>query len=761
MRERLTHLAVEAFRGVPNEWSVEWPDGASMVVRGDNGTGKSTIADALEWYFTGRIEFLAREGRERSIRHVGAPKTRHTLVAVRTNGSLSGRQSLPPSGRSPWFTSRIPDNFVLRGRTLSDFVEKPKAEKWKALASVLGLRDADQLRLDLQTVKNQLEEEASARKDETKRLGSAMRPSLKTISDVALLAAIRDGCTTIGVTAPTSLSQALDPGWLPEAASSQPDLRAVELSTLRADIQVALQSRLSLDGIDTWNSYLLSADASLRDRQRFMAAANTLLASSTYDGRCPLCGQLANRASIEARVTEALEELQAASAEHERAESSLRRAINGIQVYGNQLEDLRRRLSDVKVAPPIDVPTSPVDSILECLKEGRRVSDASVREFLQGGHAWLSAASDALTAFPASPSRDSRLVEVATLCEQGRRWLSARERSAAASAAFALADRLHATYQRVEVAHYRSILSAISARVAELYSTLHPNEGFAAVAIEPWTDKGLELAVDFHGTHQRPPHGVLSESHLNSLAVALFLAMAEMFNERLNFVVLDDIVNSFDVEHRGRLAELLVKEFDDRQLIVLTHDHQFYLHLARRAPAWITLELASWTFDEGPRPTKYATARLIETVRVSLADGDIQGAGQKARRALEEILDEACEAMGAALPFRRGHANDRRELTELISGLRSKLKSSSRAWYSRLDPLLTNLEADVQAALNVEVHTGPGWASIQEVEAALQRIQALDGEFTCHFCGSRIWAEGSRDAARCSCGRSTYPPASS
>ena len=95
----------------------------------------------------------------------------------------------------------------------------------------------------------------------------------------------------------------------------------------------------------------------------------------------------------------------------------------------------------------------------------------------------------------------------------------------------------------------------------------------------------IELAIDFYGSRQRPPHGVLSESHLNSLAIALFLAMAESFNERIGFLVLDDVINSFDVEHRGRLAELLADGFSAWQLIVLTHDQQFFEHLCRRAPS--------------------------------------------------------------------------------------------------------------------------------------------------------------------------------
>ena len=67
--------------------------------------------------------------------------------------------------------------------------------------------------------------------------------------------------------------------------------------------------------------------------------------------------------------------------------------------------------------------------------------------------------------------------------------------------------------------------------MAQIYAVFHPGENLAeSVSIEPWTAKGVELAVEFYGSRQRPPHGVLSESHLNSLAIALFLAMAGEFN---------------------------------------------------------------------------------------------------------------------------------------------------------------------------------------------------------------------------------------
>ena len=285
--------------------------------------------------------------------------------------------------------------------------------------------------------------------------------------------------------------------------------------------------------------------------------------------------------------------------------------------------------------------------------------------------------------------------------------------------AFNLADRVFDAYQTKQKEDLAALLTRISHRVAQIYAVFHPGENLAeSVSIEPWTAKGVELAVEFYGSRQRPPHGVLSESHLNSLAIALFLAMAGEFNTQLGFLVLDDVINSFDVEHRGRLAELLADGFADWQIIVLTHDQQFFEHLSRRAPSWRKLELTSWSYESGPRTTRYESSGILAAARERLESGDVHGAAAKARRGLEELLQEVCEALWAPLPFRRGQANDKREIGELFKGVRRTLKEQSKAFLESVEPLLKNLEADVGATLNVEVHGSRRRAGASEVGAA-------------------------------------------
>jgi hypothetical protein len=149
---------------------------------------------------------------------------------------------------------------------------------------------------------------------------------------------------------------------------------------------------------------------------------------------------------------------------------------------------------------------------------------------------------------------------------------------------------------------------------------------------------------------------------------------------------------------------------------------------------------------------------MLAAARERLESGDAQGAATKARRALEELLQEVCEALWAPLPFRRGQANDKREIGELFKGLRRTLKEHSKPLLESVEPLLKNLEADVGAALNVAAHGSRGRAAASEVEAALTRISTLDQTWSCAACRTRIWHRGTPEAARCKCGQASFPP---
>lgn len=104
--DKLLNIKMQAFRGVPTDLVVDLEGGRSIVVYGDNATGKSTIADAVEVFFTGNVELLTREGREHALRHLNAQASLKTMVSVATSGTLGGSVSYPDELPGP---RRIPE----------------------------------------------------------------------------------------------------------------------------------------------------------------------------------------------------------------------------------------------------------------------------------------------------------------------------------------------------------------------------------------------------------------------------------------------------------------------------------------------------------------------------------------------------------------------------------------------------------------------------------------------------------------------------
>lgn len=214
------------------------------------------------------------------------------------------------------------------------------------------------------------------------------------------------------------------------------------------------------------------------------------------------------------------------------------------------------------------------------------------------------------------------------------------------------------------------------------------------------------------------------------------------------------------MDHRGKLAELLTTRFTDWQLIVLTHDHQFYDGITRRAQSWKKYEFTSWSYDAGPHLLGYQVGNMLEKANIAFQDGDKHAAAAKGRRALEELLQEICELMGAPVPFRRGARNDIRDATEMMKGVRRAIADLSQPLKGRLsaaaNELLTSIEADLQVAFNAEVHAGPWQASGPEVGDALTRIAQFDELWCCPSCSIRGWGHISNPSIRCSCGTERF-----
>src|SRR6476469_3807337 len=226
VNEKLQRLAMHAFRGVPTEMAVDFWQGESTVGYGENGTGKSTIADALEWYFTGEIELLSHEGRQHAVRHLGGEDDGVTSVEVLTSGTLGGKVVFPDERTPDMFGALRRETFLLRGRTLADFINKTKTEKWKALVEILGLDAIESLREDLQRARNDLRKTSKAAEEEARVYRRALSSDAGTVTEESILANLVQICGMLRVTPPQSLDQVVEPSWITAAVGASASVSA-------------------------------------------------------------------------------------------------------------------------------------------------------------------------------------------------------------------------------------------------------------------------------------------------------------------------------------------------------------------------------------------------------------------------------------------------------------------------------------------------------------------------------------------------------
>jgi len=229
------------------------------------------------------------------------------------------------------------------------------------------------------------------------------------------------------------------------------------------------------------------------------------------------------------------------------------------------------------------------------------------------------------------------------------------------------------------VADVQSRFDLISANVERYFGVLEQGTDCLSkpvIRLMKDQDRAVELEVMFYGEPICPAYKFLSESQLNSFGLAIFMASVRQFNPDFPFIILDDVINSFDGYKRPRVIDLLRNEFPDHQVLLLTHDSAWYDTICDKCPTWLR---DRW-------------------VRLERGSGPIRGksnAGGYDR--IKELVDEdrAKEAGGSMGPYLE------QQMAELCENFQVMVKYNRRNEYT-LDPMVTFFCARVRKKLGAE-----------------------------------------------------------
>ncbi len=190
------------------------------------------------------------------------------------------------------------------------------------------------------------------------------------------------------------------------------------------------------------------------------------------------------------------------------------------------------------------------------------------------------------------------------------------------------------------------LLKNLSSSIKKYYRELNPEEEITFEEIIPTEGKsrkaklkGKSFGKDIN------PISCFSEAHSNCLGLSLYFPQRVDNNPDWGFILLDDPVQSMDINHSKNLIRILKRLSSDKQVIVLSHSHSFKQDFD---DIFYGVDFLSYDFSDykqqGPRIMlmKGSIDNCLEFAK-KLAKGNMierHSAGSTVRKALENFTAE-------------------------------------------------------------------------------------------------------------------------
>ncbi|HJV81332.1 AAA family ATPase [Noviherbaspirillum sp.] len=707
----LKFLRIKEFRGSTKDFSIDFDSKKSLtLIYGENGSGKTTICDAFD--FVGNQKVGSLENRGLGQLHPYWPtlgkNSSGILVELAVDGTTWKAQanaknvSIVPANVPP------PKIEVLRRSSILRLVQDAPKEKYDALRPFI---DISLVELAETALRNQIKETRSTQTDAANRIAE----NKETLERLWKEAGSTNGTALI---------------WAESAIGNSPSDTTADVSSLRT-VVTALEALINLKG--DWDTsigereeaetaigvakealYQAEAEAMSNDAafERILSAAKEHFDQHDVGSVCPLCESSERVMGLAQKVGDRLAKLQTLS--------EARQTLSTVQTTfsaKNAVVEGHQKKAKTQAATAVEkIGKAPKEwsagnqGIIDVLSAVQTTGDLKSIDVLA-----LRSACDAADEHCTTlENQNTWHKSVKTVYEQYQENLVRQDN---VSKVLPKLDKALEICETKRKAFLDTILSAIAQNVGRLYEIIHPGEGLNKITLklDPKKTGSLDLSTEFLSKQDQPPHAYFSESHLDSLGLCIFLALAALQDPDRTIIVMDDVLGSIDEPHVDRLIEMLYAESKNFKHTIITTHYRPWREKFRWG--WLKngqcelIELGDWNSINGIRTTDRTKSPLIE-LREHLAQQpqSAQAACASAGVLLEAICDYLTSLYECDAPRRKGKLT----LGDLLPKINGKLKD----------------------ALRVEVKQPDGsYVSIQlsGILDQLQQMAQLRNIFGCHY----------------------------
>ena len=803
---QIESIILTGFRGVKEKLTLNLSS-KSFLIYGENGAGKSSITDAIEWFYRDSVSHLSCEEIDKKGLSAlpNTSKADMEQCAVEFNFSKNNFNSqksiiikklnleVKDSNTSDLFRKYIEkssgENLILRYEDLTEFVLSTKKQKLDSLSKVIGFTEVSYMRSVLKKAVNEIKNEFKTRNfdNEISRREAEILEQMNEniVSDKQYFKKVNEIILPVGLD--IEVKNFKDLSKVLSLLKKTDDSVIIEQRAFYGDVLSKikdLQDRI--DKLpDLYNEFFQSFKKIVGDVEtlkkislsNLWAEGLRVLKSSIVEkDECPLCFRGKNRQElikeIELRI-KTLDSIKKQKSQIEDAKRSVQNALNGIkdvvtgiqsskyfsikenQILKDFVEYSTEYIAQINQELGADVlKEQMIKTKDELIFDGIKISKAL--DFCKKGSESLD-----------GQIKGNKILEIREKLLLSERIYNEikklkKEKEVLEKQKNTL-DIIYNAFIKKQKEELESFISAFSKEINDYYQYMHPGEKVENIEIK-LTEKddeltGITIEFKFFNTVASPPQKYLSESHLNSLGIAFFLASVKAFNRENQFFILDDIISSFDSNHRKRLGDLLLDKFLDYQIIILTHERNWFdymKNLVKGKTNWM-INVLKWNESRGT----YLNETLVDLKTIiegKLVDNDKIGLGNLMRRYLEGVLKEICEELAVKVEYRSNEVNEDRMSNELLSELKSKI--NKQPCKKDFENIINQISSSIFLG-NKDSHDSNFEPSIGECRAFWQDVEFLERLFRCSVdeCKkliSKKYYDSVEKKIRCKCGQLKY-----
>jgi hypothetical protein len=772
MTTKIKKIEINALRGIPNlELDL---DSKCLIIRGDNGTGKSSLVDGIEFFFSGVVSHLEGVQGMSSRKHGPHISSRPESVCVSMTfdpGNVILKRTFNDAPEMPaqlwkYFAAALGGKFILRRAELLEFIGSQPAERFRAIANIIGVSELDNYELTLlrarDTFQGKVESQKAIWNEARKTLHELLGVEVDNETDI--IAAINNILSKEKLPPIGSLDEVQEHS--EKMLASIKITKSVQRSNILSELSsvtapVKLVETESFKKSNSANSLIKKLASERARKEREIAGLLDMgrkIIVKWDMSECPLCEQPINKDEVVAKVYERLKTVEQLS----RDASSVRTICDALIDILTQIHDfLTATIKKCQEIPELNGETSQLRTIKGSWE--KEIQQIRLAKEIEGEiptvrlHSLFEQTKITLNSVKLKSTQlfvGEKVTEAeknVLLCVGMIR--TAKERSDNLRKSYEefvnntqyhkTAAKLFSTFSDVKKDRIQEVFTIIQTEMNRYYSMLHPGEphGDIELKLQSTRRASIELQMRSFGRTE-DPRALSSEGHLDSLGLCIFLAFVKKFNADCSLMVLDDVVTTIDAGHRENICHLLQSEFVDKQMIITTHDAVWYEQLRAYARAHGTagyfkfITFTRWDVHAGPVITPYKDRWTRIQERILAGDTNVANEG---RIYLEWVLSLICEGCKAQVPYKGTEPNY--EIGELLPSAKSRIQVLlvDKSYKDEITKAFEDLESTIIYG-NILSHNNPLATSVTigEVEMFCGAVHTLHGKFLCPQCGAPV-----------------------